>query len=794
MARAAAARIAHAHTAMLECRSNFHGGVKVYPSEYNMLKQLPYGSAVEMFAVEIDDELVRANQKRSKVSMLGSDALILAVEHIQIYALILSLSLAWPWSYDWIRVNSIVFFFNLDFWEFTKVHTVYGSQTQAYEDPNAVPFNYLAYAITWLLVAALVPSIFTICYFTIQRLPSYGPLDVILFRAKLTRVFIMVAQLLAIPFGVTAVRLLDCQHYTDVATGEQQFRSIVLRDTLCWSAAHLGIMVPLLLIAAIYFIVLPLWMIFSIRKQLVSPLFCTCNTWRTHERNLLLKEAEYVQEIDITWAINNYSAFSSFRRPWVWFKPFSFFAKALILCIYGGLFYQQVVQTITLFVFVGVLLLMVLVLPVYRVQIFNFMFTFSIFINLCNLCLGMLLSLGVQSALLYGQNLINSLLVINLSWGLVATFWLTYIHFRSLKVVGKRLGPLWPVMPELDSTNPFRSEHTEKFFKALLSGRRVLEKCYSSTKFFAPVHELSRQVQIINAYCREAEVLEDPAHPSLWALLAEMVDAHSSIAPHSVYGTSTKDSVPHKVHQLMELVPALSRRLEQREYDFILWTPTKQRILLKLLSVATFLRRRTSIPIVLSYPNLRMSRTSTLTFLSDDWEGSNDRFLVDIEKWEAMRKKSSYDNYYNRFPSIGSLQMDDKTSEVELWEDVHNAPGGHSAWSNTSNSTVDRFLDEVDDWQASQFKHPGSNASREGGLGEDEGGWPSSILAGRKSTRSPSNKFNVRFNLDTISEQEDQSQSRPSSILSSRASSCNSTDRLIKGVDEHFPRDSQFEN
>jgi hypothetical protein len=39
---------------------------------------------VETFAVKIDDEPVLASQKRSKVSMLASDAILLVVEHIQV--------------------------------------------------------------------------------------------------------------------------------------------------------------------------------------------------------------------------------------------------------------------------------------------------------------------------------------------------------------------------------------------------------------------------------------------------------------------------------------------------------------------------------------------------------------------------------------------------------------------------------------------------------------------------------------------------------------------------------------
>ena len=46
----------------------------------------------------------------------------------------------------------------------------------------------------------------------------------------------------------------------------------------------------------------------------------------------------------------------------------------------------------------------------------------------------------------------------------------------------------------------------------------------SITPLFAPAHELSRQIQIINAYCREAEVLDDPLQDTLWHLLDELIE------------------------------------------------------------------------------------------------------------------------------------------------------------------------------------------------------------------------------------------------------------------------------
>ena len=63
----------------------------------------------------------------------------------------------------------------------------------------------------------------------------------------------------------------------------------------------------------------------------------------------------------------------------------------------------------------------------------------------------------------------------------------------------------------------------------------VTEHVLKQPAMFAPVHELSRQIQIINAYCREAEHLKDPIHDTLWDLLDELIEAHERIAPKSLF-------------------------------------------------------------------------------------------------------------------------------------------------------------------------------------------------------------------------------------------------------------------
>ncbi len=538
---------------------------------------------------EKSNDLLGANKRGRKVGLLWlSDALLLCLEHLQMFALILSLSLAWAWPQVWIRGTSFAFLLNLDLWEFAKTHTVYAGREQAFPDSLEVPFNYLGYSIAWIVFLISGVSLFGIVYALLPKVPSLSIVDSLLLRAKLVQLFTLIAQALCFPFGLVLIRLFNCQNYASGPNRELVFRSIVLDET-CWSPTHLGVLVPMLILAFAYFIVLPCWMIHTIRKQLLVPIVCTYNTWNTHENYLLLKEAEYTHGLDIAWEIKHYSLFASFRRPWVWFRPLTYFVKAILLILYGSFFYLPYYQTIVMLASVCGITLALSALPVYRIRSFNFMLIFSMIVNICNRVLGLLLELRVQSALLLGIHLNSALIVINATWLLVAIVWLSYLVVKNLNFVKMKYGPLWPTLTEINWSSKRTSNPTQKYFEAILASRKVLEGCYSGPALFAPVHKLSRQIQIINAYCRETEAVKNPTHDLLWALLNEMIDTHNYLLTQSVYGALKTDSVLPHIQQLITLMPDFTKRLEQREYDLLLCVPHKRRILLKLLAITTFL-------------------------------------------------------------------------------------------------------------------------------------------------------------------------------------------------------------
>lgn len=288
-------------------------------------------------------ESVETVKFRRSVSLIRSDSIVLCLDHIQLFSIVLSLSLSWPWPLEWIKTTSFVFFANLDFWEFTKVHTVYQGREQTFPDPSTVPFSYYAYCAAWIIASVIVFVVMLVYYFTISRLSAMGPIQMILLKARLFYILCVGLQMCCLPFGITFIRIFDCQNYTNLDTGEEEYQSIVLRDTSCWSVEHHLIMVPFVYIAVGYFIIFPVWLAFRIRKELTFSSFCNCNNraWKKHEQELVMVETEYVSGLDVHWATQNYAIFSSFRRPWAYFRPLSFINKVIILLIYGCFYYHQ---------------------------------------------------------------------------------------------------------------------------------------------------------------------------------------------------------------------------------------------------------------------------------------------------------------------------------------------------------------------------------------------------------------------------------------------------------------------
>lgn len=522
------------------------------------------------------------------ITLWVSDSLLMLIEHVQIFAVFLVLSERWSWPLDWIKETSFLLLFNLDIWEFRKINDGYYEGASNTYVPSENMFSYKTYLISWTAVAfSLLLGYFVLYRFLIYKRPLY----LLLYLTRMKRVFSIVAQLLCIPIGLVVARLFQCRSKIPTTLHSTKIVLNVANKVECWSGSHAvygleALAWFLCLLSIFFFIVYPVYLCKITRRGVFT------HSSKQHEGYLQLKEAEYLKGLDIVWAVEQFFLFSSYCRPWVYYRSIMYFLRFLLVVVYAMSLQYQVypiaVVTATLFI----LALVMMVLKPFRVNVFNVMKIISLLCNSLNALVGVLLELKVESVILIYPYIKYVLIGINSFVLLAFVIFFSYLVLHHYGVIRKR-HPLWPALSQ-NTTSKELDPNTRHYLRAVLKGRQVLERALSTPPIFAPVHELERQIQIINAYCREAEVINDPTFDTLWDLLDELIEAHTVFNSQSLFSESNKKTAHETANELMKIMPAFRKRLDKREYDFILVKPVKRRMLLKMYALGLFLNGRSS--------------------------------------------------------------------------------------------------------------------------------------------------------------------------------------------------------
>lgn len=696
---------------------------------------------------EDEDSVAEETFNHHGITLWVSDAVILIIQHLQIFALILAMSERWGYPFDFIKHVYYVFLINLDVWEFVKVNSgAYTGSTTSYVKSASLPFGYQPYFMAWavLFFVTCLAFLGTYIHLKVKR-----PLYLLLHVARLKRVFCVAAQLGCLPVGIVIARVFHC--HTD------QSNALVWNvdnNVQCWTMPHYVYVAVAMVIAVMVFVVYPINLIRKTRGQVISfdP--------EKHEGYLQLKESEYNQGLDILWAVGQFHLFSSFRRMWIYYRPIIFYLKFFLLCFYSGLtfyptssfslklalnvsiaglfviivfvmltssvakppisrfrayilwFIWKAIKELVMLVFsvkldillpkfflvlvafgaytldisgggMGFLLSLLIIImlrsPPFRVTPFNFMIVFCFLVNAGNAYFGCVieqnrLSSDAVNSLVVHPYPYYALVTLNSIWLAVAIGWVIYLLLRYFQVVGFKK-PLWPTLSR-DGISDMDKE-TKKYMRAVLRGRHILEKALSSTPIFAPVHEIERQIHVINAYCREAEYLEDPTFESLWDLLDELIEAHRALSPLSMFSQSVKKSVRETAKEFMKLMPQMRKRLDQREHDFILMDPVKKRMLLKMYVLGAFvngrcdkIRYEVEKKVHKSLEKAAVRPLSTFSSgTSVDWDsiyGTKDHYDTDMYGTTSSSGSRPGTSYTSRVDSVDKL-----LDEVDTWEEGH---------------------------------------------------------------------------------------------------------------------------
>ncbi len=535
-----------------------------------------------------DDYAKNESFKYGGISLWVYDLVTLLIEHLQYFALLLALASRWGLPLQWIKATHFLFLVNFDIWEFWNVQSgAYDRSKTAFVDTQKLGFNYLSYLAAWGTLVCIAAMIFIgfFATWTYKR-----PLYLLLYIARLKRILFLVVQLTALPFAIAAARVFHCR----LDASKQRTVMDVDNTIECYTGIHIALLILVVLVYALLFIVYPIIITLVIREQDFS------NSRKKHEGYLQLKEEEYETELNILWYVGQFYLFSSYKRFWVYYNPLKLVFKMLLIVAYAFsveyIFYaSSAISILFMIAFAAVI-----IKKPFRVKTFNFMIAINLLCLSANALIGEFMevppwedpkSFVVVSFLRY-PTIMHLLISLNGTWLVVFVLWVLYLIVRQKKIIGK--SSLWPRL-SYDNSNDV-GEDTKKYLKAVLRGRHTLERALSTLPLFSPVHELSRQIQIINAFCREAEFISDPTHDILWDLLDELIEAHNHLSPVSLFGTAStnKQSIRETAKEFLKLMPSFSKRLAQREYDLVLVPPRKRRLLLKMYALGVFVNGRKS--------------------------------------------------------------------------------------------------------------------------------------------------------------------------------------------------------
>ena len=518
------------------------------------------------FGSDLDaDYLLKLSAKeKRKTVLVFHDAFFLVLDYLQFYALVLAISLRWPWPYNWMYSTRFLLITNLDIWEFLKLNTpsIYESTVNRFIDSSLLPFDYRFLLLAWGIFIFLFISSYVAIYIGMYYQKRY---NLLLQLARFKRTYLFLVQVFMMPVGVALAKVYHCNADNNMD---------VHNETPCGSGEHIAYMAVSLAIFFGLFILVPAWMIMKIKSQIFN---LKANS---HEAHLQLKEAEYAHSLDLIWALKHYHMFSSFKIFWTYYQPVMIFLKLIFIVAYAAMLWVQTWQMLVFTIPILLLFVIIIFKWPFRVTSFNFQQIINVLCMLVLSFMGFMQNMdGVDSVFFTVRYLSIELLAINVFWLGMMAMWLLYVILRYFGCLCKSK-PLWP---QLTSSGLQQlDENTEKYMRAILCGRIILEQALAAPPLFSPAHEVARQIQIINAYCREAELLQDPIHDVLWDLLDELIEAHSRISQTSLFAESVKASIRETANEFMKLLPDFKKRLAQREYDFCLMTQKKRQMLLKM--------------------------------------------------------------------------------------------------------------------------------------------------------------------------------------------------------------------
>ena len=409
------------------------------------------------------DIVVSPDRQMKGTSLIVEDCILLVVQYLQLYGVLQSMGLRWPWPTAWLNWSATFFFVNIDIWEFLKIYTkdvfIY---KQDYDIPSAeIGIDYMHLVIGWGIVVFLGALLYVILYCVFTRMRRPRTLYAI---AQMQRAYIIGLQVLSLPIGLVAMRLFHCTPAEMVDVKNEEF---------CFLSTHWAYLAPSIVVLILVFIIFPAWLILKIKSQLLNM------SDEEHESYLQLKEMEYLHGLDMIWIIGGFQIFASYRRPGVHYRAALVILYGLILAVYGALHQHSFIQIVIINCILFIMFIGLVAVRPFRIKIFNFMLAINFLCLSFNALLGCFKSsfeaTTIVSVWLLPSYQIIILAAINGFWLFCLLLFLIYVGVRTV-CWQKSVVQLWPNQKYNDL-----SPQTRRYVRGIIVARLLAGTGISSS-------------------------------------------------------------------------------------------------------------------------------------------------------------------------------------------------------------------------------------------------------------------------------------------------------------------------
>ena len=409
-----------------------------------------------------EEKRILVHTKRS-TSQVWPDCLLMILHYAQVYCVIQSMALRWPWPLKWLKSLHYVFCLNLDPWDFYKLqqNETYVAIAMYNIHSNELHIDYKYLLLVWgaFLCIALAVFVIVLMYIYISNRLSKETSF-----AYLRWAYIVILRVITLPLGIVCARVFHCN---------DDNRVDIMNELKCYEKEHWFYIVPSLFVILLFCVYI-IWLFVKPRSQLLKM------SVDRHEGYLQLKEAEYLYGLDPMWAVTNFFLFASYRKQGTYLKACLTVLDLLLILSYAFLFNYTTAQSglVTSLLFFASLSL--IIIRPFRIMVFNLMIIVSFMCLSIQSLLGALMVVSPSSSnrniWLTSSYVTYELAILNGFWVFCIILLVLYLIIRTFRCCCKKgcnRYPLWPSLVN-ENRNGNLSQNTSKYVYAVLQGRILI--------------------------------------------------------------------------------------------------------------------------------------------------------------------------------------------------------------------------------------------------------------------------------------------------------------------------------